>query len=377
MDLTGIQYLVVGAGLSGLTVARRLRETGRRVAVIERRNWPGGMCAAYTDPESGIEVHGHGTHVFHTNDQAVANWVVLFTELTGYRHRVLARVGQRVYPLPINLETMSRFYGIYLTPARAAGLLKILTTTLADPARPGPESFRQAAIGKMGVELYEAFVEGYSGKQWGCEPSELPAALAARIHVRTDYAADYFPADRWQGLPGDGYEAMFSRMARGIELHLGVEFDAVQDLVPPECRIVWTGPLDAWFRHRLGRLPWRGVRQELESLPTGDHQGAAVINHCDAGVPYTRVHEYRHLRPWGWRQDPHRTVIAREYPDPEAEPAYPVAPDGRMANKYRELAAAEARVTFCGRLATYRYLDMDEAVAEALDCAEDLLCRPS
>jgi len=401
MDLSGVQYLVVGAGLSGLTVARRLREMGRRVAVIERRAWAGGMCAAYTDPESGIEVHRHGTHVFHTSDPEVAAWVGNHTELSGYRHRVLARAGRKVYPLPINLETIGRFYGMDLTPARAAGLLKILTTTLSPeevllprvldagrppgdaagrkrlPERRGAENFRQAAIGKMGIELYEELVEGYSRKQWGRDPASLPASLADRIHVRTDYAVDYFPGERWQGLPGDGYEAMFRRMAQGTELHLGVEFDAVRHLVPPGCGIVWTGPLDAWFGHRLGRLPWRGVRQEIELLPTGDHQGAAVINHCDEGVPFTRVHEFRHLRPTGWSQSRRKTVIAREYPDPEAEPAYPVEPDGRMANEYRAMAAAEERVTFCGRLATYRYLDMDEAVAEALDCAEDLLCRPS
>jgi UDP-galactopyranose mutase len=401
VDLTGVQYLVVGAGISGLTVARRLREMGRRVAVVERRAWLGGLCAAYTDPDSGIEVHRHGTHVFHTTDPDVAAFLGNFTELTGYRHRVLARVGHRVYPLPINLETISRFYGIDLTPARAAGLLKILTTTLApeevllpraiDPGRPPgdatdrkraperrePENLRQAAIGKMGIELYEAFIEGYSRKQWGRDPAALPAALAHRIHVRTDYAVEYFPNERWQGLPGDGYQAMFRRMAKGLELHLGVEFDEVRHLVPGGCGIVWTGPLDAWFGHRLGRLPWRGVRQEIELLPTGDHQGAAVINHCDLAVPYTRVHEFRHLRPFGWSQSRRKTVIAREYPDPEAEPAYPVEPDGRMAREYRAMSAAEERVAFCGRLANYRYLDMDEAVAEALACAEDLLCRPS
>jgi UDP-galactopyranose mutase len=392
---------VVGAGLSGLTVAERLRAWGKRVAVIDRRDHLGGLCATETDAETGIEVHRHGTHVFHTDDPAVAAYVGRFCRLSAYRHRVWARCGRATYPLPINLATINAVHGLELTPRQAAGLIKILTTTygpaevlepptgvrvLCPPRPPGdaterkrlprgasPSNLREAAIAKMGVRLYELIVEGYSKKQWGADPAELPAALAARIPVRTDYFADYF-ADRWQGLPDEGYAALFRRMAHGVEVLAGTAFDEVRGLVPAGCTVVWTGPLDAWFGYRHGRLAWRGVRLERETVPVSDYQGAAVINHCDEAVPYTRVHEFAHLRPE--RRRGKKTVIAREYPDAGAEPAYPADPDGTLAGVYRAAAAHEPGVVFCGRLATYRYLDMDEAVGQALDCAE-ALCRES
>ena len=402
MDLSGLQYLVVGAGLSGLTVAERLAAFGRRVAVVEEASELGGLCAAYVDAESGIECHLHGTHVFHTENAAVYRYLARFAQLNHYRHRVLARHGRRSYPLPVNLSTINSFYGLDLTPRQAAGMLRILARThapvdvleppcegvqiLCPPRPPGdaterkrlpelkaPANLREAAIGKMGVELYEAFVQGYSRKHWGVDPARLPAALADRIPVRTDYNCDYF-TDRWQGLPVDGYPALFRKMTVGLQVHLETPFAAVRELLPEGCTVVWTGPLDAWFNYAHGRLPWRGVRQEFETVAVADHQGAAVINHVDERVPYTRVHEYRHLHPERNRQSKRRTVISREYPDAGAAPAYPAEPDGAMARRYRQAADAARGVVFCGRLATYRYLNMDEAIGQALDCAE-AACR--
>lgn len=403
MDFTGLQYLVVGAGLSGLTVAERLACFGRRVAVVDAAKELGGLCAAYVDEETGIECHRHGTHVFHTDDAPVYHYISRFATLNRYRHRVLARHGAKTYPLPVNLATINSFYGLDLTPRQAAGMLRVLASThgpvdvleppcagvqVLCPPRPAgdaterkrmpqlkrPENLREAAIAKMGLKLYEAFIEGYSRKHWGADPAVLPAALADRIQVRTDYNPDYF-ADRWQGVPTDGYPALFRKMASNLEVHLGVAFADVRELLPAGCTVVWTGPIDEWFGYEYGRLAWRGVRQEFETVGVRDYQGSAVINHVDERVPYTRVHEFRHLHPERRHaKGNRRTVIAREYPDPGAAPAYPADPDGAMAARYRA-AATEARgVVFCGRLATYSYLDMDEAVNQALDCAEGL-CR--
>lgn len=404
MDFSRLQYLVVGAGLSGLTVAERLRAWGRRVAVVEQAGELGGMCAAYVDAESGIECQRHGTHVFHTEDADVHRYFTRFAHLNHYRHRVLARHGHRIYPLPVNLATINSFFCLDLTPRQAAGMLRILARThgpvdvleppcegvqvLCPPRPPGdaterkrlpalkaPANLREAVIGRMGRELYEAFVEGYSRKHWGADPSELPASLAARIPVRTDYNPDYF-TDRWQGLPVDGYQALFRKMATGLEVHLATPFDAVRELLPAGCTVVWTGPLDAWFGHAHGRLAWRGVRHEFETVGVSDYQGAAVINHVEERVPYTRVHEFCHLHPERRRQSRKRTVIAREYPDAGAAPAYPTDPAGPLAERYRDAAARAPGVVFCGRLATYRYLDMDEAIGQALACAE-ALCQES
>jgi UDP-galactopyranose mutase len=402
MDFAGLEYLIVGAGLSGLTVAERLCAAGRKVLVIERREQIGGLCRAEVDAETGIEVHRFGTHVFHTGNAKVRAYFELFAELDNYRHRVFARREHATFPLPINLQTINMYYGFDLSPRQAAGMLKIMARTgqevrilqapegekvlvrrspdtAADrrrlPEQRPPANLREAAIAKMGERLYEAFIEGYSFKQWGLSPELLPAALADRITVRTDLRADYFE-DEWQGLPTTGYEWFFGKMAEGIEIRTGVEFSEVRELVPPSCRVVYTGPLDAYFGHRFGPLSWRAVRFDTECHPVGDYQGAAVINYPEQHVAHTRVHEYRHLRPGSRTQSRRKTIVSRELAGPgyEAEPAYPVLPDGELAQQYREAAAAEPRTTFCGRLATYRYLDMDDAIAAALACAEGL-CR--
>lgn len=403
MDFAGLDFLVVGAGLSGLTIAERLHAAGRKVAVIERSDWIGGLAAAYTEPVTGIEVHRHGTHVFHTDDQAVSDYFYRFDLLTDYRHRVLARHSRRVYPWPVNLLTINSFFGLDMTPRQAAGFLRVMAATDScvppellrppegvrvlvpprknDAARdrrrvrdlPRPNSLRAACIAGMGLPLYEAFVEGYSRKQWGCDPSALPPELCRRIPVRCDYGCDLF-ADAWQGLPLNGYERLFGMMASGIAVHLGVDFFDMRHEIPPGVRIVYTGPLDRFFDFAAGPLAWRGVHHEVEVHPVADFQGAAVINECDAKVPYTRTHEFKHLRPER-RETVRDTVISREYPTDGGDPAYPVEPNGAAALAYQDMVAASG-VTFAGRLATYRYLNMDEAIAEALAVAETL-CRPN
>lgn len=404
MDFNGLDYLVVGAGLSGLTVAERLRAAGRKVAVIEKRQELGGLAAAGVDPETGIEVHRYGTHVFHTNDRHVADYLHGFCLLDDYRHRVIARAKRRCYPWPVNLQTINSFFGLDMTPRQAAGFLRVMAATYSDappellvppdgvkvllpPCAPGDarsrrrlrdikpaRNLREACVAVMGLPLYQAFIEGYSRKAWGCDPAALPAAVAARIPVRTDYRCDLFD-DTWQGLPMDGWELVFQKMAAGIDVRLGHDYFAFRSEIPPGVRIVYTGPLDAFFDYRFGPLHWRGVHFERETHPVADYQGAAVINHCDEQVPYTRVHEFKHLRP-GWKCSRRKTAVAMEYPAAVGDPAYPVDPDGETAQLYRDAASHVPGVWFAGRLATYRYLNMDQAIGQALGLAE-VLCRPN
>lgn len=399
MDWQGLEYLVVGAGLSGLTVAERLRCAGRKVAVVERRAELGGLCASYTDAETNIEVHRYGTHVWHTNDAGLQDWICRLSALNGYRHRVIARAHRRCYPWPINLLTINGFFGLDMRPRPAAGFLRVMASTYSDSPPellippdgvrvlvppcapdngrkrlreiPAPRNLREACIARMGLPLYEAFIQGYSRKQWGRDPAEMTAELCWRIPVRTDYDCDFFD-DAWQGVPVAPWHEVFKRLADGIEIVLGADFEQLRSELPAGCRVVYTGPLDAWFKHKFGPLAWRGVRFDTETHAVRDYQGAAVINECDERVPYTRTHEFRHLRPAA-RQSGRKTVISREYATDNGEQAYPVEPDGAAAQLYRAAAEAERGVYFCGRLATYRYLNMDQAVRQSLDLADRLL----
>jgi UDP-galactopyranose mutase len=371
MDFNGLEYLVVGAGISGLTVAEHLRAVGCKVAVIERRAAIGGNCATYIDSETGIECHCYGTHVFHTSNARVWDYVCRFGNMNNYRHRVLIRHRGTTYPWPVNLQTINLFYGADSSPAEAAELLRVMTaSSRLEPAA----SLREAAIGRMGLQMYKAFVHGYSLKQWGCDASALPAALAGRIPVRTNYNSDFFD-DCNQGVPVAGYQALFANMARGVRIFCGIDYFDIRDQVPAGCQVIYTGPLDAYFGNRFGPLAWRGVRFDLSLQELPDYQGASVINYPDLAVDFTRVHEFKHLRPRDQRQSQQKTIVAHEYPDAFAEPAYPVAPDGPVAAKYRA-AAMEADALFCGRLATYRYFNMDQAIAQALELAESITLNP-
>jgi len=383
MDVEGLEFLVVGAGLSGLTVARRLVDHGRKVAIIERRAWMGGLCSSYIDGETDIEVHRHGTHVLHSSNQKAISFLSRFCQLNHYRHRVFAHYERRTYPLPINLETINKFYGTDLDPKRAGHLVKIFASHACEkrrenevrgrlPFAPQPTNFEEAAIAKMGWSLYAAFVEGYTKKHWGIDPQLLPTWLAERIPVRTNYNGDYF-TDSWQGIPVGGYNRLFSSICKGITTDLGVDYQKATGLYPPGIKVVYTGSLDSYFDYRFGVLPWRGVEVVPETVGVGDYQGAAVINFPEQHIPQTRIHEFKHLHPES-RVSSRKSVIAPEFASPQGEPAYPMAEDGELAKRYREAAMLEPNVYFCGRMATYRYLNMDQAVVEAIDLA-DSLCK--
>jgi UDP-galactopyranose mutase len=374
--LAAADLVVVGSGFFGLTVAERVATSlGRRVVVLERREHLGGNAYSEVEPQTGIEVHRYGAHLFHTSNRRVWEYARRFTDFTGYQHHVYSVSGGRVYPLPINLATICQFFGRQLTPDQARALV-LEQAGGADPD--GAESLEERAIALIGRPLYEAFIRGYTEKQWQTDPRDLPAAVIGRLPVRYTFDNRYF-ADDHEGLPVDGYTAWLRRMADHpcIDVVLGVDYLPIRALVPAGTPVVYTGPLDRYFDHCEGRLGWRTLDFEQEVLPVGDFQGTAVMNYADADVPWTRIHEFRHFHPERAYPDD-RTVIVREYSrraEPSDEPYYPIATpqDRTLLARYRERAAAEPDVLFGGRLGTYQYLDMHMAIASALTLVDNVL----
>ena len=365
--------IIVGAGLFGLTMAERCaREMGLRVLIVERRDHIGGNAYSELDPSTGIEIHRYGAHLFHTSNERVWEYVNRFTAFTGYRHRVYSICRGRVYPMPINLGTICAYFGRAMSPDQARALIAEQAAEVT-----APRNLEEKAISLIGRPLYEAFIRGYTTKQWQTDPRELPSEIITRLPVRYTFDNRYF-ADRYEGLPTDGYAAWLERMADHprIEVRLGTDFF---DLTPNDVPVIYTGPLDRYFGYAEGPLGWRTLDFEREVLPTGDFQGTPVMNYADEDVPHTRIHEFRHFHP---ERDypPDRTVIVREYSrfaHPGDEPYYPVdaAGDRTRLLRYRAMALAEKGVYFGGRLGTYRYLDMHMAIASALTMYENRL-RP-
>lgn len=379
MSLDGIKYLVVGAGFFGAVVAERIaNDLGERVLVIDRRTHIGGNSYSEPDSETGIEVHRYGSHIFHTRHGEVWEYVTRFSGFNTYRHKVLTRFGDRVFRMPINLSTINDFYGLSLSPSEAREFLR------SETAREGilePANLEEKAVASIGRPLYEAFIKGYTHKQWERDPRELPASIISRLPVRFSYNDDYF-SDPWQGIPTIGYGALFRRLLahERIEVRLGLDFFDIREQIPAGCSVIYTGPIDRFFDYRHGQLGWRTLRFESEVLPVEDHQGTAVMNYADADVPYTRVHEFRHYHPERSHPDD-RTVIFREYStgrDAAADPYYPVnaAEDRRKLELYQAEAGRLPDVLFGGRLGEYRYLDMDQTILSALKMYDERI-RPA
>lgn len=373
MDLANLKYLVVGAGFFGAVVAERLAaERGERVMVIDRKPHIGGNSFSADDPATGIECHSYGSHIFHTASREVWQYINRFTDFNSYRHRVLTCYQGEVYQMPINLETLNRFYGKTMTPAVAAALL---AEEVAAFAAVTPHNLEEKAISQIGRPLYEAFIRGYTCKQWQTDPKQLPAEIINRLPVRFSYKSDYFN-DPWQGIPLDGYHALFRRLLAhpNITTHLNTDFFAIREQIPSDCTIIYTGPLDRFFDYRFGRLGWRTLDFEKEIIPMGDFQGTTVMNYAEETVPFTRIHEFRHYHEE--RLYPaDRTVIYREFsrsPVAGDELYYPVntLEDRRLLSLYQEACRQAPGVLFGGRLGSYQYLDMDKTIAAALQLYE-------
>ncbi|MFL6028252.1 MAG: UDP-galactopyranose mutase [Friedmanniella sp.] len=372
----GPDVVVVGSGLYGLTVADRVaRGLGLRVLVLERREHLGGNAWSEPEPETGIEVHRYGAHLFHTSNERVWTYVNRFTDFTGYQHRVFSVHRGQVYPLPINLATICQFFGRHLTPAQARALVAEQAGELATA---DATNLEEKAISLIGRPLYEAFIQGYTAKQWQTDPRDLGADIITRLPVRYTFDNRYF-SDTYEGLPVNGYAAWLTRMADHplIEVSTDTDFFQVRADLDPTVPLVFTGPLDRYFGYADGPLSWRTLDFEQEVLPVGDFQGTPVMNYADADVPWTRIHEFRHFHPE--RDHPNdKTVVVREFSrSAEAgdEPYYPVnaASDRDRLRRYRERAARETNVVFGGRLGTYRYLDMHMAIASALTMVDNVL----
>jgi UDP-galactopyranose mutase len=374
-----VDLVVVGSGFFGLTVAERCAsELGLRVLVVERRHHIGGNAYSEPEPETGIEIHRYGAHLFHTSNAAVWEYANRFTAFTGYQHRVFSIYKGRVYPLPINLATICEYFGAAMSPDEARALI---AEQAAEVKAGQAANLEQKAVSLIGRPLYEAFIRGYTFKQWQTDPVDLPPEIITRLPVRYTFNNRYF-SDTFEGLPAGGYTAWLERMAGhpAIEVRLGTDFSSLRADAAGSVPVVYTGALDAYFGYAAGDLGWRTLDFELEVLATGDFQGTPVMNYADADVPFTRIHEFRHFHPerdWYPRD---KTVIMREFSRSARrgdEPYYPIntAADRERLLAYREMAAREPGVLFGGRLGTYKYLDMHMAIGSALTMYENRL-RP-
>jgi UDP-galactopyranose mutase len=363
------KLLVVGSGISGSVVAERIAsDCGKQVAVIDRRDHAGGNCYSYIDPATGIECHEYGTHIFHTSDKEIAAYLKKFCTLNRYRHRVFSSYRGNMFELPVNLATINRFYKERFTPVQAKRFLK---TEAAKEGSKKPGNFEEKALMTMGRPLYEAFIKGYTKKQWGTDPKKLPAGIIERLPLRYTGKTGYFD-DRHQGLPLCGYGGLFNKLLKNknIRLMLKTDYFSVKRFLPPGCLVIFTGPIDLFYGYKHGRLGWRSLRFDKLRLPTGDHQHTAVVNYPDEDIKFTRIHEFRHLHPER-HYTKSRTVISKEYPVPagrNSDPYYPIGSPADIAilKKYQQESQKDPGVFFLGRLGRYKYLDMDDAIKEAL-----------
>ena len=375
-DTNTYDLIVVGSGFFGLTIAEQAAsELGKRVLVVEKREHIGGNAYSEKEPETGIEVHKYGAHLFHTSNDRVWGYVNRFAEFTDYQHRVFAMHDGTAYQFPMGLGLINQFFGKYYSPDEAKALIEEQREGL-DPA--AATNLEERGIALIGKPLYDAFVKHYTAKQWQTDPTDLPPEIISRLPVRYTFNNRYFN-DKYEGLPVDGYAAWLEKMASHelIDVRLNTDWFDVRDTVrgeSPDAPVVYTGPLDRYFDYAEGRLGWRTLDFEQEVLDTGDFQGTPVMNYNDADVPYTRIHEFRHFHPERAEYPDDKTVIVKEYSrfaEDDDEVYYPInTPEDReMLKRYRELAAAESRenkVLFGGRLGTYQYLDMHMAIGAAL-----------
>jgi UDP-galactopyranose mutase len=361
-----IDYVVVGAGLFGSVFARCAAEAGKRVLVVDRRAHIAGNC--FSEQVDGIAVHRYGPHIFHTNNRGVWEFVNRFAEFNHYRHRGVVRHGERLFSFPINLTTLHQLWGV-TTPAEARARLDAVREPCAHP-----DNLEQWIVGQIGRELYEIFVRGYTTKQWGRDPSQLPASIIRRIPIRLTWNDNYFD-DQYQGIPIRGYTRMFENMLDHPDIYVLTDVDFFanrRELTAAGRQLVFTGKIDEFFDYRCGELEYRSLRFETER-GTGDFQGSAVVNYGAVNVPYTRVVEHKHFA----MQQCDKTVVTREYPqkyEPGREAFYPLRDQENLFRyeEYRQLAV-QTGVVFGGRLGSYQYYDMHQVIAQAMMMAEEQL----
>ena len=369
-------YLVVGAGLFGAVFAERACAAGKTVLVVDRRKHVGGNV--YTRNVEGIEVHVYGAHIFHTNDERVWDYVRRFAAFNRFTNSPVANYKGELYSLPFNMYTFNKMWGV-VTPAEAKAKIE---EQRREAGIAEPKNLEDQAVSLVGRDIFEKLVKGYTEKQWGRPCRELPAFIIKRLPVRLTFDNNYFNA-RFQGIPEGGYTAMVEKMLAGAELRLGVDYlENKEELDALADKVVYTGAIDAYFGYRCGKLAYRSLRFETELLDLPNFQGNAAVNYTDAETPFTRIIEHKWFtfgRDAQGRELP-KTVITREYPaewKPGDEPYYPVNDEknGELYRRYRALADREEKVFFGGRLGEYRYYDMDQVIAAALDASGRMLGR--
>lgn len=358
-----MKILLVGAGLSCAVIGRALAEAGHSCRIIDKRDHIGGNCFTERDDETGVMMHVYGPHIFHTDDDEVWTYVNSFTEFLPFQNRVKATAQGGVYSLPINLLTINQFFGKTMRPDEARDFI----SAQADLSIDDPQNFEQQALRFVGRDLYEAFFKGYTEKQWGCSPTELPASILKRLPVRFNYDDNYF-FHRFQGMPKNGYTPMIEAILEHPNITVELSKSYTSDMANEADHVFWSGPLDGYFDYDLGRLGYRTLDFERFTYE-GDYQGCAVMNYGDREVPYTRITEHKHFSPW---ESHDASICYREYSREAGAddiPYYPIrlVEEKALLKEYVARAETVTDVTFVGRLGTYRYLDMDVTIREAMD----------
>lgn len=354
-------YLIVGAGLYGAVFAHEMNRRGKSCLVIDKRDHIGGNI--YTREQSGIQVHQYGAHIFHTSDKKIWDYINQFAEFNQYINSPIAIYHDELYNLPFNMNTFSKLWGVR-TPAEAKAKIQ---QQVAELGITGPQNLEEQALSLVGRDVYEKLVKGYTEKQWGRDCTALPPFIIKRLPVRFTYDNNYFN-DRYQGIPVGGYTQIVEKLLQGVEVRLNTDyFDLEAQALELADRVLFTGPIDAFYHFRYGALAYRSIRFETEELPVDNYQGCAVVNYTAREVPYTRIIEHKHFE-FGTQPT---TVISREYSTewkPGIEPYYPVNDEenGALYQRYAALAAQEKRILFGGRLGEYKYYDMDKVIEAAL-----------
>lgn len=362
-----MNFLIVGAGLSGSVIGRELANNGHNITIIDQRSHIAGNCFTQRDNKTNIMEHVYGPHIFHTDNDDVWNYASFHTEFMPYINRVKTTYNNEVYSLPINLHTINQFYNKCFNPQQAKDWISSISEKDIDE----PINFEEQALKFIGKDLYEAFFKGYTQKQWGCDPKELPASILKRLPVRFTYEDNYF-SHKYQGIPKDGYTPMVESILNHpkISVKLNTPYTKSLDFD----HIIWTGKLDQWFNYSEGRLGYRTLDFE-KNYADGDFQGVAVMNYGNVEIPFTRISEHKFFTPW---ESHSKTIYFKEYSrncNEDDIPYYPIrlANDKDLLSKYISLAKNQSNVTFAGRLGSYRYMDMDVTIKEALELSKNIL----
>ena len=375
MDFNGADYVIVGAGFFGATLAERIaNDSGKKVVVIEKRKHVGGNCHSQINDETGIEYHTYGTHIFHTSNQKVWDYINRFTTFNGYYHQVLTTFKNKVYQMPVNLETINSFYNVNLKPFE---LEQFLAQERAKEYYEAPKNFEEQTINQVGRPLYEALFKGYTLKQWGKHPVDIPASIAKRMPFRHNYNENYY-FDTWQGIPTDGYTAIFKKMlsSNKISVCLNTDYFQIRNSIPQETCIIYTGSIDKLLNYKYGVLEYRTLNFEFKTYNYEDFQGTSVMNYAEAEIPFTRIHEPRHLHPERqYAKEKTLTMYEFSKAADKDDPYYPLGSErnNTIYNKYRDEVDKSKNILVGGRLGDYKYYDMHHTIEKALDLYETKL----